>query len=187
MPKHKGYTDDGEKIEPMQEVERPPPVPLADEMLASEYTPFFKTPYNHDTLRDAALGALVCAEGSSLTQVHLFEETEINGILRRFRITGELPIPPMPPIYRDIPARLDMAEMETLVSQGYAAFDALPQEQRNYFGSMNNYVHAVDEMVRTNDLEGLRKLNLVPPEPQSDPPPSPNGDSSAKGGDKAAS
>src|SRR5687767_979999 len=72
--------DDGEIIETRQ-------VPLADVMIETEYTPFFKTNYNHDTLKAARDAADYNTE-PSMAQQNTRDEVDINHILAKFGVAN---------------------------------------------------------------------------------------------------
>lgn len=173
MAKKSRVTEDGEVIQ------------LADEMIqGNEYRPFFKTPYNHNTEDESLRTATYCLD-KTLTQQNFAEEAEINNIMRKFGATGQLPVPEMPPVYQYLGDRLDMPGMIALVERGHETFMQLPAEQRALFNNdMGRYVNEVNKAIERNDKEFLAKLKLSPE--ISDPPPSPQGDSSANGGDKPA-
>lgn len=156
MPKK--ITADGEIVD---DVQKPLPRILADEMLRSEYTPFWKTPYNHDTTAEALRTATSDFE-PTLAQQNTAEETDINSILRRFGINNvRAQLAAMPPSFIDVPENMDMATAIELVRQGEEAFMQLSADARAMFGNdLARYVAHVDDRLRAKDYEALDKLGL---------------------------
>lgn len=155
MAKKTKVTEDGEIV-------------LADEMLQSEYPPFFKTPYNHDTTAAAAASATLFTD-ESLTQQHERESCDINEIVRKFGIKDLA--------YRggqflDIPEDLDLMTTTHQVREAKATWDALPANIRQHFETMENYVDFIDQAVATDNRAVLEDLNLVPRK-EAPPPPAP--------------
>jgi len=59
---------------------------------------FIRNPYNYDTNLASEESALYCTDGSR-TQQNFKEECDINTILKRFNVTGQLPVVPLQPEY----------------------------------------------------------------------------------------
>lgn len=125
---------------------------------------FFKTPHNHNTL-EAARHCATYSTGIGKCQAHQAAETEINGIMKRFGVTGVLPGSRTPPVYMDVPEDLDMQKAIHLVRAGEEEFMRQPAIVRAYFkNDMANYTATVNHMRKTGDKAGLQSLGLIPPD-----------------------
>lgn len=139
--------------------------------------PFFKTPFNHDTDAESARLGLLCRDPSK-TQQHQAEEADINTIVKRFNISGQLPQIPLPPSIADFSETFDFQTAMNTLNQAKAAFGALPAEIRSTFNNNPHaYVSYVDAAIEAGDLDQLRKWGVAvpaPPEPEVPftPPPS---------------
>lgn len=150
------------------EILRVTPAPLADTMLDNEYQPFFKTPYNHDTLADArAHGYTETME--TKTQQNTRDDVDINNILARFGVAA---VRRPPTRFVDVPEDLDMATAITRIRDGQDAFNALPQNVQQHFETLSNYLDFVDQAIARGDRKSLEQLNLLKP---TEAPPAPPG------------
>jgi len=127
---------------------------------------FLRTPYNYDTMEASDASALLC-EDPSLAQQHARDECDINTIVRRFGLTGELPSNVRTPQYGDF---LDAADYHTslnAVRAADAAFMQLPADIRTRF---NNDAGAfVDFVSDDSNRAEAEKLGLVPSGSSSEP------------------
>lgn len=94
--------------------------------------PFLRTPFNYD--RDSASfdDGLFC-EDCSLAQQSALEESDINTIVRRFGLTGELPSGVRAPTYEDFTGVVDFHTAMNAVAQAHEAFDLMPASIRARF------------------------------------------------------
>lgn len=95
-------------------------------------TPFLRTAYNYD--RDAVSDetGLRC-EDESLAKQSFAEECDINTIVKRFRISGELPTGVVAPVYADYEDIFDFHSAMNAIAKAHEAFDAMPAEVRTRF------------------------------------------------------
>lgn len=121
--------------------------------------------------------ALYCDE-PTLTQQHFAEECDINEILRRSAISGQLPVNSKAPMYGDftqVPTSL--AESFALIKQANDLFMSLPWQVRERF--MNDPERMVAFLGDARNRDEAVKLGLVKaPEPSpaagnTQPPASP--------------
>jgi phage internal scaffolding protein len=120
---------------------------------------FLRTPYNYDTMQASDASALSC-EDSSLAQQHARDECDINTIVRRFGLTGELPSNVRTPTYGDFSDAMDYHASLNAVRAADAAFMQLPADIRTRF---NNDAGAfVDFVSDDNNRTEAEKLGLVP-------------------------
>lgn len=134
-------------------------------------SPFWKTPYNHDTLAEANAGALICPEPTK-TQQHLAAEADINNILAKFRETGVVWGTPGAPTYSDV---MELNDLQDILQQGrdaQAAWEELPLAARNALQTPERMLAYIDHCMQSGDIDPLRELGIAkpkqkPPEPQT--------------------
>jgi phage internal scaffolding protein len=121
---------------------------------------FLRTPYNYDVNEASDASSLVC-EDSSLAQQHAKDECDINTIVRRFGLTGELPSGVRAPVYGDFTSATDYHTALNAVIAADAAFMQLPADIRIRF---NNDAGAfVDFVSDDNNRAEAERLGLVLP------------------------
>lgn len=123
--------------------------------------PFFRTPYNYDMAEVSEMTGLSCPE-VSLTVQDAAEEADINTIVRRFGLTGELPDAVKAPVYADFEEVVDFHSAMLAVRQAEAAFMRMPAEVRARFG--NDAGAFVDFCSDNKNLAELQKLGLTRPD-----------------------
>lgn len=100
---------------------------------------FLRAPFNYDTEAASDESGLDCqrdAEGKptpSLTKQSFRDEVDINTIVRRFGLTGELPTGVAVPSYGDYSGVVDFHTAMNAVAKANEAFDAMPGEVRARF------------------------------------------------------
>lgn len=123
--------------------------------------PFFRTGFNYD--RDAASddSGIACPE-PTLAQQQFREDSDINTIVKRFNLTGELPQGLTVPRYGDFTEVSDYHSALNLVKAADAAFLELPAHIRARFnhdaGAFVDFVS--DDKNRSEAAE----LGILPPE-----------------------
>lgn len=125
--------------------------------------PFLRTPYNYDVDAVSDETGLKC-EDPSLTQQHMAEECDINYIVERFGVTGQLPdAPQYAPTYGDFTGIGDYRQALDAVSAADAAFMALPAKIRERFDNdpalFVDFCSSTDPADRSEAIE----LGLIPP------------------------
>jgi len=129
---------------------------------------FLRTPYNYDTMEASNADALSCPE-PSLAQQHARDECDINTIVRRFGLTGELPSNVRTPQYGDFIEATDYHTALNAVRAADAAFMELPADIRTRF---NNDAGAfVDFVSDDSNRAEAEKLGLVLPKAAINPAP----------------
>lgn len=128
--------------------------------------PFLRTPYNYDTNAASKASGLEC-EDKTLTQQHFAQEVDINTIVKRFKLNGELPQGVRLPTYEDFTGVFDFHSAMNTVAQAKEAFDKMPAHVRTRFN--NDPATFVDFTADKNNLAEARKLGLVPPEELPEP------------------
>lgn len=124
--------------------------------------PFVRSPYNYDRKYASDTAALVCPNDEDMAQQQFKDECDINTIMKRFGITGELP-PGREGNYGDFSEVDDFASAMVAVREAGEAFMELPAKLRKRFN------HDPGEFIRfieNNDNRGeAERLGLVAPLP----------------------
>lgn len=120
---------------------------------------FVRNPYNYD--RDAASvdSGLECLD-DSMTQQQFKDDADINVIVRRFGITGELPVGVRMPTYGDFDLVNDYQSALEAMREAEASFMAMPANVRERFA--NDPQKFLDFCADSRNIEEARKLGLVP-------------------------
>jgi phage internal scaffolding protein len=129
---------------------------------------FLRTPYNYDVMEASNASALLC-EDPSLAQQHARDECDINTIVRRFGLTGELPNGVSAPQYGDFTEATDYHTALNAVRAADAAFMQLPADVRIRFN--NDPGALVDFVSDDQNRAEAEKLGLVLPTAASNPAP----------------
>lgn len=108
--------------------------------------------------------------GETLTQQSMKDEADINVLVRRFGITGQLPVNVRVPSYADFDDVFDFATAQQAIIEANKSFMAMPAEVRARFGNdPHEFVmfcsdeKNIDEMVRMG-------LAVKKPEAATPPP-----------------
>lgn len=117
----------------------------------------------------ASIEAAVSFEGQvSRTQQHQKDETDINGIVKRFRVTGLLPQGIRRPTYGDFDSVTDFRSAMDAVIAAEKSFASLPSEVRKKFD--NDPAKFVDFCSDERNLDAMREMGLaVPKAPEPEP------------------
>ena len=94
--------------------------------------PFIRNPYNYDMAAVSQETGLECKD-PSLAQQHMKDECDINTIVERFGVTGQLPVTPIEPTYGDFSAVGDYHTAVNAVRAAEEAFMSLPAALRVKF------------------------------------------------------
>lgn len=121
---------------------------------------FFRTKWNYDTAEATAATGTSCPE-PTLTQQQFRDECDINTILERFGVTGELPTNVRQPIMADFIEALDYQDAMNAIRAANEAFMEMPAGVRARF---NNNPHEFVQFFskEENREEGVR-LGLIEP------------------------
>lgn len=123
--------------------------------------PFLRTPYNYDTNAASDETAIECLD-KSLAQQHMVDDTDINKLMEKYTITGELPQVQAPPLQGDFTEVMTYQESLNLMIRARQSFDALPAKVRARFD------HDPGEFVNFMSDEGnrdeIRKMGFWSPE-----------------------
>lgn len=136
--------------------------------------PFVRNPYNYDTNQAGDDSGLKCLD-KTRTQQSFAEEVDINTIVRRFNLTGEIPAGIRMPEYGDYTGISDFKTAMDALAIANEAFDAMPASVRSRFH--NSPAEFVDFCLDDANREEAEKLGLVPkktlvaPQPAPEPKP----------------
>lgn len=120
--------------------------------------PFLRTPYNYDRNAAGDEDAIACPE-PTLAKQSFREECDINYIVMRFGLTGELPTNIRQPEYRDFTTVVDYHTALTAIRHAEEAFAAMPADVRARFN--NDPEQFVVFCTNPDNLSEVRKLGLT--------------------------
>lgn len=121
--------------------------------------PFIRNGYNYDLVEASVSTGLFCTDESRADQ-GAKEECDINTIVRRFGVTGQLPIGVRMPEYADFVDAADYQTSLNAIAKARESFDSMPAAVRDRFqNDPNRFVDfCADER---NRPEALR-MGLIP-------------------------
>lgn len=120
--------------------------------------PFVRSAYNYDRDQASNESGLKC-EDESLAKQSFLEDSDINVIVKRFGLTGEMPTGLRMPTYGDFDQVTDFHSAMNAVVMANETFDQLPAEVRAKF--QNDPGQFVDFCLDENNLAEARKMGLV--------------------------
>ncbi|AXH78055.1 MAG: internal scaffolding protein [Microviridae sp.] len=115
------------------------------------------SPYDYDTNAAGNESALNCQD-KTRTQQHLKDECDINVLVQRFVVTGEIPALTMPPLQGDFTDAPTYQDALNLMVQANRSFMQQPAEVRARF--MNDPAQFVDYVSNPDNRQGVRELGL---------------------------
>jgi phage internal scaffolding protein len=122
--------------------------------------PFLRTEFNYDILQASLESALYC-EDRSLAQQQFLEESDINTIVDRFGLNGELPAVVTVPQYGDFTQIGDFQTAMNAVISAEQSFMQLPAKLRARF---ENSPQKLLEFVSDDaNIDEARQLGLLKP------------------------
>lgn len=129
-------------------------------------------PFNYDTNGDGDASGLCCEDKSRALQ-SAAEECDINTIVRRFHLTGQLPENVRAPVFGDFDGVFDYQSAMNAVRAAQESFMAMPPEVRARFGNDPGELVAFcsDEANRSE----AEKLGLLVPPLEAEGPQAPTG------------
>lgn len=115
------------------------------------------------TLKERSALSTLFFDGKSRTQQQFVEECNINTIVKRFGLTGTVPVPRKLPTYGDFSGVIDYQTALNSVLQAEESFSSVPSEIRRRFD--NDPQKFLDFVVNPDNMDELRKLGLASPAP----------------------
>jgi phage internal scaffolding protein len=126
---------------------------------------FVRSPYNYDGDSVSDLTGLSCPD-KSLAQQQFRDETNINSIVRKFGVTGQVPGAPSLAQFGDFSGVHDYHSAMLQIMAAEAAFDALPATLRQRFD--NDPQAFLDFVSNDENRSEAIELGLVPPPARPD-------------------
>lgn len=114
--------------------------------------------YDRQSVSDVT--GLDCSESEDMAKQEFKDETDINTLVRRYHLTGELPEGVRKPEYGDFTSVASYHEAANMIAQANEAFMAMPAEIRARFG--NDPGAFVEFCEKPENLEEARRMGLVP-------------------------
>lgn len=134
--------------------------------------PFVRSAYNYDMNKASDESALNCKD-KTLTQQHFKDECDINIIVERFGLTGELPQVLQLPAYQDYEGIFDFQTAMNAVRAAEEGFMQLPAKLRARF--QNQPQQLLEFLADDENRLEAEKLGLVnKPQPSPEPAPAPS-------------
>lgn len=137
---------------------------------------YFLTVYTYEEInKDCTISdryATVNLE-ESLTQQSDMEETDINVIMEKYRVTGQVPGVVQPAMYGDFSGNLSYRDAVERVKEANDAWAEIPAKIRRRFANdPQEFMNFVND---PENLPEMRKMGLAKPEPivQNTPAPAP--------------
>lgn len=127
---------------------------------------FIRDPYNYDRDLVSDETGLKC-EDPSLAQQHMKDECDINIIVERFGVTGQLPVTTLEPTYGDFSGVSDYQDALIKLQQTDADFMALPAAIRARFA--NDPFELVNFLASEANREEAIQLGLIDGQPVVEP------------------
>lgn len=134
--------------------------------MSKDKLPFVRNPYNYDMALASQETGLFC-EDPSLAQQHMKDECDINIIVERFGVTGQLPVRAIEPSYGDFSGVSDYHTALNKIKAADEAFMALPAKLRAKFDHDPNALLNFLENEANKD-EAIQ-LGLIDGEPVAQP------------------
>lgn len=120
---------------------------------------FVRTAYNYDADAVSKETGIAIDPEESVVQQQFAEEVDINTIVRRFGLTGELPNGVNMPVSGDFTGVTDFHTAMNLIRQSEAAFAELPAEVRERFA--NDPARVISFLDDEKNREEAIRLGIV--------------------------
>jgi len=134
--------------------------------MSKDKLPFVRNPYNYDMALVSQETGLACQD-PSLAQQHMKDECDINVIVERFGVTGQLPVRAIEPSYGDFSGVSDYHTALNKIRAADEAFMALPAKLRAKFDHDPNALLNFLENEANKD-EAIQ-LGLIDGQPVAEP------------------
>lgn len=132
--------------------------------------PMLRTPYNYDADAVSRETGLACADPTRAQQ-QFKEDSDINTIVKRFGLTGQLPDNVRVPVEGDFSNVTDYQSAMNVVRRAQESFMEMPADVRERFGNdPGKFVAFVNDK---NNLDEARKLGIAVAAPVPAPAPEP--------------
>lgn len=119
------------------------------------------TTYGYDTNAAGDESALECKD-KTLAQQHMKDECDINVLVKRFVVTGEIPMLTLPPMQGDFSDAPTYQDALNLMVEAQRSFMQHPAEVRARF--QNDPAQFVDFCSNEQNRDEMRRMGLFSPE-----------------------
>lgn len=123
---------------------------------------FVRSAFNYDPNVVSRETGTCCAEDEDKTVQSFKEEADINVLVRRFGITGQMPQGVVPPTYGVFEDVFDFKSAMDAIAVARESFDAMPGDVRAKF--QNDPQKFVEFCSNKDNLPEMRKMGLAIPE-----------------------
>lgn len=120
---------------------------------------FVRSPFNYDRNEVAIDTGVSCPPAEGKTQQQFRDEVDINTLVRRFGLTGSLPVNPRPPMVGDFADITDFQSAMNAVRNAEAGFMEFPADLRARF--MNDPQRMLMFLADPANRDEAVKLGLV--------------------------
>jgi phage internal scaffolding protein len=127
---------------------------------------FVRNPYNYDKDEASINDALLCQD-PSLAQQHMKDECDINVIIERFGVTGQIPTAPVSPSYGDFSGVTDYHSALNQINATMEDFMALPAQLRVRFD--HDPVKLLEFLENDQNRSEAIQLGLIDGQPVAEP------------------
>ena len=128
--------------------------------------PFVRDPYNYDRDEASINDALLCQD-PSLAQQHMKDECDINVIVERFGVTGQIPQTPVSPTYGDFSGVTDYHSALNQINATMEDFMAVPAQLRVRFD--HDPVKLLEFLENDQNRDEAIHLGLIDGQPVVEP------------------
>lgn len=133
-------------------------------------SPFLRTPFNYDRNLASDQHGLNC-EDPSLAKQEFKDECNINTIVERFGLTGELPQVVNPPTYGDYTGIYDFQSAMNVIRTAQESFMELPAHVRAEFDNdPQKLLQSIEERDKGENRAKLERLGILDKLPAAEPP-----------------
>lgn len=122
--------------------------------------PFVRSPYNYDPV-EACEECCIQEWEPSKTIQSMAEEADINTIVKRFGLTGQLPEGLQPPVYADFDEVMDYKTAQDAIARANSTFMLMPAGLRARFD--NNPQVFLEYCSDPDNMDSLREMGLALP------------------------
>lgn len=133
---------------------------------------FLRTEFNYDMDEASAKSGLACLD-PSMAQQQFLEESDINTIVERFGLNGEMPANVKAPVYGDFTGISDFQTAMNTVIAAQESFMSLPAKVRARFeNDPQQFLEFCSDEANRDEARSLGLLDVLTPEaPVSKVPP----------------
>lgn len=143
---------------------------MIDKETGEIIAPMVRTPYNYDGDAVSRETGLACADPTRAQQ-QFKDDSDINTIVKRFGLTGQLPDNVRTPVEGDFTSVSDYHTAMNVVRRSQEAFMEMPADVRARFSNdPGKFMAFVNDK---NNLDEARKLGIAVPAPTPAPAPEP--------------